>query len=734
MNDNIDKTATETIELFQRFSNTTRETWANDASLDRNFRYGEQWTEQDKFELEKRGQAPIVCNRINPAVETAKSFMTSKRPAFRVSPREDSDNQVAQAINGLLQYIWQISDGNLEASTVVDDFLTVGIGYWYPYIDSFADNGKGEVKFKALDPFDVYVDPNSRDPLFADATNIIVSRTYTKEQVKAMYPEFEKAISNASGISRSDYVNNNDSTNINHVVYPGGIYSISPNSNDEYIRVYERYTKIIVKKYRIRESYLGTERFIDPKQYSEFLSLPVYMVNGELFSLQFNASARYNDLMQTYQAQVQQYNQMLQGIESGQVDPMVLQQMPQPQKPTFQELTNTELIQQGIVNVTEISVRRVKMICVVGDKTIYERILPCEDYPIVPMCNYHTRTPYPLSDIRMVKDKQIVLNKTESLIISHTSSSTNSKLIVGEDADVESLKEQWAEPGAIIKLPLDIAPPIPVAPLPLPNELYQKQVTSKADIDYEFGIFESMMGNANSAPDTYKATIAMDEFGQRRIANKMLKLESSLARLGKVIIQFAQELYTSEKVIRIIEPNNSITEFSINKRLYDSYRNVIQVVNDVSRGNYDVIVVAGSTLPTNRYAQLEFYMNAYTQGIIDRMEVLKKTEVFDAEGVLGRFDEIANLQQQLQQAQEKIKQLSGDLQTSQRETMHANNRAMNAEHLSKLKNVELEGRKINETGKTQIANTLTNLQERNAIELEKAKLAMNKQQKPKTKE
>jgi TolA-binding protein len=80
--------------------------------------------------------------------------------------------------------------------------------------------------------------------------------------------------------------------------------------------------------------------------------------------------------------------------------------------------------------------------------------------------------------------------------------------------------------------------------------------------------------------------------------------------------------------------------------------------------------VSGSTLPSNRYAELEFYMDAYKNGIIDKQEVLKKTEVFDMEGVMERTDIIGQLQQQLQASQEQIKQLKGDLQTRDREAVN----------------------------------------------------------------
>jgi hypothetical protein len=131
-----------------------------------------------------------------------------------------------------------------------------------------------------------------------------------------------------------------------------------------------------------------------------------------------------------------------------------------------------------------------------------------------------------------------------------------------------------------------------------------------------------------------------------------------------------QQLYTTRKIFRVVQPNNSLSEYVINKQLVDDKTGEIEVINNITIGRYDVVYVSGSTLPSNRYAELEFYMDAYKNGIIDRQEVLKKTEVFDMEGVMQRTDTIAQLQQQLQQAGEKIKKLTGDLQTRDREAVN----------------------------------------------------------------
>ena len=240
---------------------------------------------------------------------------------------------------------------------------------------------------------------------------------------------------------------------------------------------------------------------------------------------------------------------------------------------------------------------------------------------------------------------------------------------------MREFEEKWAQPGVAIECDFDQGQPVPVQPSPLPNELYSNEQTAKNDIDHQLGLYELMMGNSQAAPSTYKATISIDEFGQRKMKSKLADIEVGLKRLGEIAIPMMQQLYTEEKVIRLLKPNNSMSEYVINKKLYDDKGSQAGMVNRLDIGHYDVVVVTGSTLPTNRYAQLELYMDAYKNGIIDKQEVLKKTEVFDMEGVLQRTDIVGQLQQQVKGQEEQIKKLQGDLQTREREAYHAKQRA-----------------------------------------------------------
>ena len=657
------KKVDETHELFKSYSNK-REVWAEHAQEDKEFRLGRQWSKEQRIRLEERGQAAIVVNRIHPAVEAAKAMLTSQKPSFRVSPREDSDNKVAQVMNGMLEYIWHLSNGDDVLRTAVDDYYTTGMGCILAYQDPMKDMGKGDVCLKDIDPLDVYVDPNCRSKFCDDAENIIISRLYTKEQAKKLYPMYKKAIGNSTTeqfLTDRPKTLRQDDGELSFPEDDNTKTDIGWGKSDEYVRGYERYYKEIVDMYRIYEVYSGTEYLIVEESMERYLAQKVWSINGQIIDDPMIAK----DLM----TQVQQaYSQALSGTRG--------EGVPAPELPEITEMTVEDLIEQGQIEVVVVPTVRVHVCVIMGDQLLYERILPISEYPIVFLMNIHTRTPFPTSDVRMVKGLQEYINKTRSLIVAHATTSTNTKILIPSGSvDMREFETKWSQPGVAIEVDFDQGPPVSVAPTPLPNELYQNEKDAKADIDHQLGLYEMMMGNSQAAPHTYKATVSLDEFGQRKMRSKQADLENCLKRIAQVVIPLAQQLYTEEKVIRLVQPNNSITEYTMNKKLYDDKQKEVGVVNNITVGKYDVVVVAGSTLPTNRYAQLEMYMDSYEKGIIDKVEVLKKTEVFDMEGVLERTDLVGQLQSQLQQAQESIKDLQGDLQTREREVYHAKQRA-----------------------------------------------------------
>ncbi len=663
---------TETLQLYKDYSKK-RDAWAKQAKEDKEFRLGRQWTAEQAKVLESRGQAPIVINRIHPAVESAKAMLTTKRPSFRAAPREDSDNKVAQVLSALLSYMYDVSDGQSVIKQAIDDYYVMGLGYINVYQDPMMDMGKGEVCMHDIDPLDVYVDPNSRNKFFDDAENIIISRLFSREQAKKLYPKYKKEIDDAN--SEQDFnAPETGRDNKSEIFFPEDVGLLHEQS--EYVRGYERYYKLEVPRVRVFEEFSGKEYLFKEEEFKEYIQKPAWIIEGKVITDEKQAEQLVLQLEERRELNILKQQAVTESKMREAGYPAESEIPPTDIPPVMaQKIDFQQLILNKAIKIVKMMARRVKQCIIVGETLLYSRILPCENYPIVPLCNLHTRTPYPTSDVRMVKGLQEYINKTRSLIIAHATTSTNTKILVPEGSiDMQEFEEKWAQPGVAIPYDPTDGAPVTVQPSPLPNELYSNEQSAKSDIDHQLGLYELMQGNTAAAPDTYKATIALDEFGQRKIKSKLADIEAALVRVGQVAIPLMQQLYSTQKIFRVIQPNNSINEYVINKKLVDDKSGEIKVINDITIGKYDITVVSGGTLPTNRYAELEFYMDAYAKGLIDKIEVLKKTEVFDMEGVMQRTDVITQLQQQLQAAQENIKKLQGDLQTRDREAVNLRKR------------------------------------------------------------
>jgi len=176
-------------------------------------------------------------------------------------------------------------------------------------------------------------------------------------------------------------------------------------------------------------------------------------------------------------------------------------------------------------------------------------------------------------------------------------------------------------------------------------------------------------GDAREAPATYKGTLALDEFAQRRIGSKRADFESFLVQLGTVTLALLKEYMQDFRVIRLTRPNGKGAALYLNAGKTMTLDAEALRIDDLATIRYDMTVVAGSMLPTNKWAQAEYYMTMYEKGIIDRQEVLLKSDVVDREGVLQRMNQIQQMQQMIEQSQEEIKRLKGDLQTAQRESI-----------------------------------------------------------------
>ena len=672
-----------TRELFHDYK-SARELWAQKFQESVEFRAGAQWTNEERDILESRGQAPIVVNRIHPIVETAKSLLTYNSPQFRSTGREDSDRDTAKVFSDLFQYIWQISSGDEELKRTIDDYYVGGMGVLQVYQDPDADMGKGEVYIKSINPLDVYIDPNSKDTYARDAAHILITSYMTDEQSMQIYPEFTDIIENSAmhPDESDDYPVTNLAATEGQLFATDGTETV--HTRRQFI---ERYTRERHSYYNCYEPFSQQEFLFDYEEYSEYLN-KVYMkvktIKGEEIILfeEESVEEMYKVIESTgplfhYELPDPQYDQQGQPIPQQPIRvPGEEDENSIPGSTTILiPMSVQELEGMGEINCNEIEECRVRQVVTVGDKLLYERLMPIENYPIIPLMNVHHRNPFPESDVRLYRPLQEYINKIRSLIIAHASTSTNVKLLIPRgSADLNQIEQEWSKAGtSVIEFDAELGAPIVAGPVPLPNELYKNEADAKYDLEYGFGIFELMQGSSKSAPSTYRGTLVIDEFGQRRIKSRRDDIEGMLNQVAKIAIPLIQQLYTEEKVIRLIQPNGDEKEQRFN--YYKEMENGdVRRFHDIGAGKYDVVVISGSTLPTNRMALLNTYMEMYKMGLIDQTEVLKKSELIDVDGVLERSGQMKQMMQQMQAMEQELKKVKGDLQTAEREEVHAKKR------------------------------------------------------------
>ena len=604
-----DDKARENREIFQRYAEARRD-WDVEARDAIDFTLGNHYTEQESEVLQSVGQADFTIDRIYAAIDKLKSLMTSRPVKFGVTAREDSDTKLANVWRTLLEYIYDISDGQHHFKQAVHDYATAGIGYFYAYVEPEADYGRGEVMFTHVNPFRVYVDPASRDRYFKDAANILMSTILTKEQLLDLYPDVEEFLPNIETHNMSDYYDDypdSQQKNSQNVFTPAEVEDKDyENTITQRYRIIERFSKVRVPYYRVADQQNNTETIMSAEAFQ------IFMAENEA---QFNNN--------TY---------------------------------AFVEIPQT----------------RIKVTASLGQVLLYETILDTDTYPIVPIPNIWTNTPYPKSDVNKVKDMQRLLNKLFSLALSHAQTSAGLKLLVpqGSVESISQLEKDWANPNAVIEYDPSYGEPHFPSPQPLTSQFYALINQVERYIDLNFGVPELLQGFKEGAPQSVRGTMLLAQMGEGRGASKLRDIEMALQQLGKVLYQMSKEHYTFEKKFRIVQPNNDITQFAINNRLYDDKtKELVKIENDITSGQFDVRVVSGSTMPNNKHAEYQMYLEAYQLGLIDRTEALKKTEIFDKEGVLQRTGEVQRMQGIISQLQDQIKLLSGDLQTAQRESM-----------------------------------------------------------------
>jgi hypothetical protein len=183
-----------------------------------------------------------------------------------------------------------------------------------------------------------------------------------------------------------------------------------------------------------------------------------------------------------------------------------------------------------------------------------------------------------------------------------------------------------------------------------------------------------MQGDTQQQHETFRGMLALDEYGTRRIKQWMQhSIEPALRQLGRLVMQFSQAVYTANKRFRIVQPSaiQEQRETEINIPIYNDMGEAIGKSMDYQAAKFDVTIVAGSTLPINRWAYLEELKELMKLGVVDDIAVLAETDLRNKENIAKRKSMYAQMQGQISNMEESLKDQAGTIETLERQLVQA---------------------------------------------------------------
>jgi len=688
----VDKTADKVKRIYEQCKTEKRIQWEYINQKGFDFANDNQLSESERISLEEQGMPTFTINRIIPVVEMLNFYATAKDPRWQAVGSDGSDTDVAAVFSDVADYIWYNSHGQTLLSNAINDSITKSLGYLMVTVDPDADRGMGEVVIKQPDAFDIFIDNKSRDILFRDAAFILIRKLLPKSHLIQQYPDSKRKIMAAtSNTSSWDDMSEKSTDTTQHDFHYKEMTNndVYGDKRDEIVEFYELYEK---ENIAYRNVFMKVPP--DPEvlqQIKQEAQEQVQRMQAEMAvalkekSLQMeeavNAGQMLPERMQLeIQKEQEMMEQQLQAFEievtarlqdeNSKIDNQVMSEK------EFNILLKDKTFANRVVEAIKFHENKIKLCCIAGDKTLYEKYLPVTEYPIIPFHYKWTGTPFPMSAVAPLIGKQRELNKAHQLMVHNASLGSSLRWMYEEGSiDTDYWEKYSSSPGALLPKRSGFEAPQPVMPFQLNNAFFSLVQTGKGDMEYLAGIYSAMQGDTTASSDMpYRGMLAMDEYGTRRIKYWLKNcIEPALRQVGELVKQYSQAVYTAHKVFRIVQPESIEGEkqVEINVPVYNDFGEVIDKYMDYQSAKFDVRIQAGSTLPVNRWAYLEELKQLMQLGVVDDIAVLAETDIRNKDKIVKRKSLYSQLQSQVQQMEESIKDKEGTIETLSRQLVQA---------------------------------------------------------------
>lgn len=487
-----------------------------------------------------------ISNIVFSTVEAIRPVMTDNDPKFIAMPRTPQGAEFSHDVQMALDYEWERERMSTKLPAQLIPMLVYGTAIWFCQWDGH-EGEYGEIKLKAVDPFNVFPDPLAED---VDTCEYLVYATYKNaNQLKQIFKDKASAIE-GSRITMSELVANRDENDA---------------KEENQVLVLEMWCRDWTTMDELED---GTKALRYPK--------------GRVI---------------------------------------------------------TCLPDLGIV--------------------LSDKQNPYKDgkFPFVLMKNYDV--PFKFwgnGEVEQILSPQKYINDLTNQIIDNAKSTANMQWIIDKNSGIGQGK-LTNRPGLVIrKNPgTEVRRDTPPA---MPSYVREQIEVLKTDIQDISGVFDALKGERQSGITAGSAIMALQEASQARIRLKIKLMEQSLTHLANMVYSRMQQFWKLDRWVRItdVEGNPSFQQIGV----------------QVLQNDFDMKVVAGSTMPVNRNAMLDLMIRlAQTNAedglpMVDRKAILEYLPTSDRKSILDRFEkqrqeQELKAQQEQQMQQQQMQQQQGEL-------------------------------------------------------------------------
>lgn len=184
--------------MRERFmqSRQAEEKLRSDQVKDLEFYRGDQWPSHLRSQRDRDSRPTLTINRLPSFVRIITNAARQARPAIAVNPVDDgADPDTAEVLQGLIRQIERSSYADQHYNYACEQQAIIGRGWLRVLTEWENDHSFDQICkiSRVANPFCVYPDPSSIDPLYVDGRYAFITQDMPKKEFRALYGDEEMA-------------------------------------------------------------------------------------------------------------------------------------------------------------------------------------------------------------------------------------------------------------------------------------------------------------------------------------------------------------------------------------------------------------------------------------------------------------------------------------------------------------------------------------------------------------